>query len=64
MANTKRIAKELEQFNKNENSNLVYLCAIDDNLLDLRGLIIGPSDTPFEGAFLYFMFLVKELLFF
>ena len=49
MANTKRIAKELEQFNKNENSNLVYLCAIDDNLLDLRGLIIGPSDTPFEG---------------
>lgn len=54
MANTKRIAKELEQFNKNENSNLVYLCPVNDNLLDLRGLIIGPPDTPFEGAFLYF----------
>ena len=54
MSNTKRIAKELDKFNKNENSNLVYLLAFDDNLLDLRGLVIGPPDTPFEGAFLYF----------
>ena len=55
MSNTKRIAKELEQFAKNDSDkNLVYLCAVDDNLLDLRGLVIGPSDTPFEGAFLYF----------
>ena len=54
MSNTKRIAKELEQFNKRENTNNVYLSAVNDNLLDLRGLVIGPSDTPFEGAFLYF----------
>ena len=55
MANTKRIAKELEQFNKHDSdSNRVYLCTVEDNLLDLRGLVIGPTDTPFEGAFLYF----------
>ena len=49
---TKRIAKELQQFCKNENN--IYLVAENDQLSDLRALLIGPDDTPFEGAFFYF----------
>jgi ubiquitin-protein ligase len=51
--NTKRIGKELEKFYKSGH-NTIFLLANDDNLLDLRGLVIGPDDTPFEGTFLYF----------
>jgi ubiquitin-protein ligase len=56
MANTKRILKELEKMNKNKNdtTETIFLTAVADHVMDLRGLVIGPPDTPFEGCFLYF----------
>jgi ubiquitin-protein ligase len=55
-ANTKRIARELELFQKNAQTNInkIYVTSVNDNLLDLRGLIIAPNDTPYQGCFLYF----------
>lgn len=56
MSNTRRISKELEIFLKSKEcqKNHIHLLAKDDNLLDLRGLVFGPVDTPFEGCPLYF----------
>jgi ubiquitin-protein ligase len=51
--NTKRIGKELLNFNKAGNTT-IFLHAVEDNLMDLRALVIGPPDSPYDGGFLYF----------
>ena len=51
--NLKRIGKELLNFSKAEHTT-IFLHAVNDNLMDLRALIIGPQDSPYEGGFLYF----------
>jgi ubiquitin-conjugating enzyme E2 Z len=51
--NTKRIGKELLAFQKAGHQTL-FLHALNDDLTNLRALIFGPPETPFEGSFLYF----------
>jgi ubiquitin-protein ligase len=53
MSNVKRITKEFSNFQKEGHKNM-FLEMVDDNISHLRALIIGPDDTPYEGAFLYF----------
>lgn len=57
--NTKRIGKEIVNFQKAQHNNL-FLCEINDDLMDLRGLLFGPEDTPFEGGFFYFSIIPED----
>jgi ubiquitin-protein ligase len=54
-SNTKRLSKELANFQKAGHNN-IFLHAIDDDLMNIVGLIIVPceSKTPYDGGFMYF----------
>ena len=46
-----RIKRELADYNRNVADHQMYhIEMVADNLLDLRGHIYGPSDSPFAGG--------------
>lgn len=52
MANiaTKRIKREFLELHQSEDGKLFHIETVNSNVLDLRGHIIGPVDTPFAGG--------------
>mgnify|MGYP002649301498 CR=1 FL=1 len=46
---TKRIKREFLEL-QSEDGKLFHIETVNSNVLDLRGYIIGPVDTPFAGG--------------
>ncbi|KPM09119.1 ubiquitin-conjugating enzyme E2Ka-like protein [Sarcoptes scabiei] len=48
----KRIKREFLEMPENdgESDKLFHIKPVNDNLLNLKGYIVGPVDTPFEGG--------------
>lgn len=56
--NTKRILKDLKDLdNNNLESHGIYYCTYNDDINNLKVLMVGPSKTPYE--FGYYLFDVK-----
>lgn len=52
---TKRLLKDLKNLEKNPiKENGIYHIVDEDNLYNIKALIIGPSDTPYEKGFFFF----------
>lgn len=46
-----RIKREFSELPKEDDPNRPFFIApVKDNMLELTGYIVGPSDTPFEGG--------------
>jgi len=51
----KRIAKDIKNYIKSDLNNVGIYCHIDEsNIQDIKALIIGPKNTPYENGFYFF----------
>lgn len=51
----KRIMKEVEDLEKNPlHDDGIYHYFSEDNIMNMKAMIIGPKDTPYEGGFFFF----------
>lgn len=53
MNNIKRIAKDIKKFEESKLED-IFIYVNEENMHDIRALIIGPKDTVFAGGFFYF----------
>lgn len=56
MGVTPRIAGELRNFAKAKHTTIFLKPEDDSSVLNLKGFIIGPEDSPFHGGFFFFDF--------
>tara|TARA_Y100000591_G_scaffold69206_1_gene57389 strand:- start:63 stop:770 length:708 start_codon:yes stop_codon:yes gene_type:complete len=53
--NTKRIIKDINDLDQNNlNSHGIYHTIYEDNIYNLKILMIGPSNTPYENGYYFF----------
>ena len=51
----KRILSDLKIVKSNNlDKHNIYVCSNDENIYNIKAMIIGPDDTPYEGGF-YFL---------
>lgn len=56
-----RIMHDIKMYNDNiEDYSGIFLDINENNIFKIKAIIIGPSETPYEGAFLYFDILFGE----
>lgn len=48
---TKRLLKEIKALSRDESSDVILLRENEDDLLHWKAWILGPPDSPFEGAY-------------
>ena len=54
---TKRIIKDLKDLEKNSLKELgIYHLLNEDNIFNIKALIIGPKDTPYENGFFFLIY--------
>lgn len=59
--NTKRILKDINDLEINNlNSHGIYHTVYNDNIYNLKILMIGPSDTPYEFGFYFFDIIIEK----
>jgi ubiquitin-conjugating enzyme E2 Z len=52
---TKRILSDLRIIKKNElDKHNIYVSTNDEDMYNIKAMIIGPDDTPYEGGFFFF----------
>ena len=59
MANLGRIQKEYRDFNKNSNGT-IFISPQDDSLINWKGTILGPPETPYEGGVFHLSIILDE----
>tara|TARA_B100001094_G_scaffold330728_1_gene396695 strand:- start:53 stop:754 length:702 start_codon:yes stop_codon:yes gene_type:complete len=59
--NIKRLIKDITELNNgNLKSHNIFHSFIDDDIYNIKVLMIGPSDTPYEHGFYFFHIFVPE----
>lgn len=59
----KRINKDISHIHKNEtlrSQERIFCIFNDDDVYDVKALIVGPKDTPYEGGFYFFQLRFPE----
>jgi ubiquitin-conjugating enzyme E2 Z len=57
----KRILSDINDLKKNPlDDEGIYLYVDDNNIYNIKSLIIGPKDTPYEGGFYFFDFNIPK----
>merc|ERR1711935_365452 len=57
----KRILGDLKIIKKNQlDKHNIYVSINDDNIYNIKALIIGPGDTPYEGGYYFFDFEIPK----
>ncbi len=52
---TKRILSDLKIIQKNQlDKHNIFVSTNDDDIYNIKAMIIGPDDTPYEGGFFFF----------
>ena len=52
---TKRILSDIKIIKKNElDKHNIFVSTNDENMYNIKAMIIGPDDTPYEGGFYFF----------
>ena len=50
----KRILSDLKIIKSNNlDSNHIYVSTNDEDMFNIKAMIVGPDDTPYEGVLLY-----------
>ena len=58
---TKRLVKDLKDLERNPlKENGIFHLFNDDNIFNIKALIVGPGDTPYEKGFFFFDIVVGE----
>lgn len=52
---TKRILSDLKIIKKNQlDKNNIFVSTNDEDIYNIKAMIVGPDDTPYEGGFFFF----------